>query len=118
MAVTYVEIEDKYQPKTTNKDIKVHAEIGDGQGGGYLIFLNQKFMGNSVEANLGKANDVNRKWIIISSTVIDKLDETNWTSLTIYITEGDNITVYGPYKKEVQKHLDTVCYIIKILNSK
>jgi len=117
MATTYVEIDDKYIPKTSDQLISISAEIGDGQAGAYLVFLDKKLKGNNVTADIGKKNEVLGKRSIISATVIDTLEETNWTSLTIKIKEGANEQVYGPYSKEVAKHLDTVCFIIKILNS-
>lgn len=117
MATTYVEIEDKYIPKTSDQPIFVSAEIGNGQTGAYVIFLDKKLKGNNATANMGVKADVLGKKSIISATVVDTLDETNWTSLTIKIKEGANEQVYGPYTKEVATHLDTVCYIIKISNS-
>lgn len=117
MAITYVEIEDCYITKTANKPITVYAEIGDAQKGGYLIFLDQKLKGNNAPAVIGVASEVQEQWTIISATVIDVMDQTNWTSLTITITEDSYKKVYGPYSKQVSNDLDTVCYIIKILNT-
>lgn len=117
MAVTFVEIEDRYQAKTKTLPIEASVIIGDGQNGAYLIFLDQELKGNNSEAVLGNAADVKGKRTIVSATVVDTLEETNWTSLTVTIKEGENTTVFGPYSKEVAAHLDTVCFIIKILNS-
>lgn len=116
MAITYVEIEDRYKPKNMNESITVSVIIGDGQTGAYLIFLDQHLKGANKSAKIGKATDVLGKRTIISATVVDELDQTNWTSLTITIAEGNSTTQYGPYSKEASKHLDTICYIIKILN--
>lgn len=117
MAIINVELEDKYYPKTATENITVSAAFGNGQpGGGYVIFLDQKLKGVNNVASMGNAAQVSNKWTIVSATIIDKLDETNWTSVTITFTEGDSKTVYGPYSKQVPKHLDTVNYLIKILN--
>jgi hypothetical protein len=115
MAITYVQIDDRYKPKTNTENIRVLVQIGDGQPGGYLIFLNQSLMGTNQEVSIGKAVDVLGKRILVSATVVDQLEETNWTSATVIIQEGAERTVYGPYSKEAEKHLDTICYIIKIL---
>ncbi len=117
MAVTFVEIEDRYQPKTKTLPIEAHVTIGDGQNGAYLIFLDQQLKGNNDMAVLGNAAAVKGKRTIVSATVVDTMDETNWTSLTVTIKEGNNETVYGPYSKEVAENLDTVCFIVKILNN-
>ena len=117
MAIINVEIEDKYYPKTTTENITVFAEFGNGQpGGGYVIFLDQDLKSSNSIASMGTASDVSNKWTIVSATIIDKLEETNWTSVTITVTEGNSKTLYGPYSKLVPKHLDTVSYLIKILN--
>jgi hypothetical protein len=117
MAITYVEIEDRYKPKTTDQNISVSVIIGDAGVGAYLIFLDKKLKGANKPANLGKSAAVLRKRTIISATVPDVLDETNWTSITIWVEEGNKRTIYGPYSKEVPNNLDTVCFLIKILNT-
>jgi hypothetical protein len=117
MAVTFVEIEDRYQPKTKTLPLEAQVVIGDGQHGAYLIFLDQELKGNNASAVLGNATAVKDKRTIVSATVVDTLEETNWTSITVIIKEGENETVYGPYSKEVAENMDTVCFIIKILNN-
>jgi hypothetical protein len=117
MAVTFVEIEDRYQPKTKTLPIEAQVVIGDGQHGAYLIFLDQELKGNNDTAVLGNAAAVKDKRTVVSATVVDTLEETNWTSITVTIKEGENKTVYGPYSKEVAENMDTVCFIIKILNT-
>jgi hypothetical protein len=117
MAIIYVEVEDKYKPKTVDKDIEVAVTVGDAQTGAYMIFLEKKLKGANKSAKMGKAADVIGKRTIVSATVVDKLDETNWTSLTITITEGTNSTKYGPYSKQVAQNYDTVSYIIQIHNT-
>ena len=56
------------------------------------------------------------KNIIISVTIVDLLRETNWTSMTVIIMEGiDRVTIFGPYKAQAEKHLDTVIYTLKLI---
>lgn len=117
MATSYVEIEDKYKPKTANEQISISVEVGDAQNGAYVIFLGTKLKGSNTTASMGTQSDVLGKNSIISATVVDVMEETNWTSVTVKIKEGSNEQVYGPYSKEVATHLDTVCFIIKILNT-
>jgi hypothetical protein len=117
MALTYVEIEDRYKCITQTQPLITEVIIGDAQNGAYLIFLDQELKGINKTANLGNASNVKNKRTIISATVVDTLDETNWVSITVNIKEGSNTTVYGPYSKEASNNLDTVCFIIKILNS-
>lgn len=117
MSTTYVEIDDKYQPIAEDGNIEVSVNIGDGQPGAYLIFLDQDLKGANVPAKIGTPSQVLGKRTIISATITDVLDETNWTSVTITVKQGTTLKTYGPYSKQVVKNLDTVCYIIKISNT-
>lgn len=117
MSTTYVEIEDKYQPIPEGGNIEVTVNLGDGQPGAYLIFLNQDLKGANVPAKIGTSTEVLGKRTIVSATITDVLDETNWTSVTVNVKQGTSVKTYGPYSKQVPKNLDTVCYIIKISNT-
>jgi hypothetical protein len=117
MAVSFVEIEDRYKPKTTDQTIFASVLIGDAGVGGYVIFLDMVLKGINKRASLGKASKVLGKRTTLSVTVPDVLEETNWTSITVLIEEGNSKTTYGPYRKEVVQHLDTVCFVVKILNT-
>jgi len=116
MAVKHVDLADIYTPKTSTKNIIVDVQIGDGQSGAYTIFLGMKLLGANEPANLGKKANVIGKKTTISVTIIDTLEETNWTSMTVFVSEGDAITVYGPYKVEAEEHLDTIIYTLKLVN--
>ncbi len=115
MAITYVDIEDRYfvQPTDTD-DVVVSVIIGDGQTGAYLIFLDKQFKAANKSTNLKTANKLAGKRCLVSSTVVDMLDQTNWTSITVQVQNGDDSKVYGPYSKEAPAHLDTICYSISI----
>lgn len=117
MAVKFIELADKYLPRTTTKDIIVEVMIGDAGDdvGAYSIFLGTEFIEANAPANLGrKANVVNKK-TTISVTIPDVLEETNWTSMTVFVTEGSGEpTQFGPYKCELENHLDTAVYTLKL----
>lgn len=114
---TYVEIEDQYNPIAGNTPIEVSVQIGDGQQGAYLIFLDQVLKGTNQTAVIGSSADVAGKKTIVSATVTDMLEETNWTSVTITVKQGTATKVYGPYSKQVAVNFDTVCYLVKITNN-
>lgn len=115
MAVKHVDLDDFYFPKTDDKDIIVNVEIGEGQEGSYAIFLGTDFIEANAPANLGKKADVITKKTTISVTIVDELEETNLTSITVLITEGPGRpTKFGPYKAQAENHLDTVIYTLKL----
>ena len=117
MAHTNVEIEDQYACKTEAEPVVVSVIIGDGNPGAFLVFLDRKLKGANKTSSLGKPKAIKGKKTIVSATVTDEMDETNWTSVTVIYQEGDNRTAFGPYSKEVAKNLDTVGFIIKISNT-
>ena len=88
--------------------------IGDGQTGSYIIFLDKKIISVNTDADMGNAAAVLNKRGLVSATVVDELDETNWTSVTVTVKEGDTQTVFGPYSKEAKENLDTICYLIQL----
>jgi len=113
MATTYYDTQDLYHFSSNSFPLEISVTIGDGQGGGYLIFNGTSLIGpNKKGAISAKANI--KEWITVTATVKDKLQETNWTSVTVHIKDKTNQTSFGPYKREVENHLDTVCYTIKI----
>ena len=116
MAVKFVDLADTYKPKTSTKDIIVDVTIGDGQVGSYSIFLDREFINSDAPGNIGKKKDVSGKNTIVVVPIVDVLEETNWTSMTVTVTEGEHTTVYGPYKALAENHLDTVIYSLKIVN--
>lgn len=117
MAVKHVDLDDCYTPKTTTEDIVVDVTVGDAQSGAYVIFLGTKLIKANKPANLGKSAKVKGKTTTISATIVDVLEETNWTSITVSVKEGEgNETTYGPYKTQAENHLDTVIYTLKLVN--
>ncbi len=116
MAVKFVKLKDDYNTKTKTKDIVVEVSIGDGQDGNYTVSLDKTLIEINAPANMGTREDVKGKTTIVSVKVNDTLEETNHTSMTVTITEGASTTVFGPYSQEVDKHLDSVIYTLKLTN--
>lgn len=116
MAVTFVDLKDVYNIKTKTKDIIVDVTIGDGQSGNYSISLGKNLVEMNGPANLGKQADVAGKKTVVSVKVNDTLTETNQTSMTVTVTEGASVTTFGPYSQEVDQHLDSVIYTLKLMN--
>jgi hypothetical protein len=116
MALIFVDKKDTYNSKTKTKDIIVDVKIGDGQSGNYSISLGKNLIEMNAPANMGKQADVAGKKTIVSAKVDDTLTETNHTSITVTVTEGTNVTTFGPYSQEVDKHLDSVVYTLKLTN--
>jgi hypothetical protein len=114
MAITYVDIQDRYFMEQANDPINVRVEIGNAGIGGYLIFLDLQGISANQPASLGEAGDLVGKRCLVAATVPDTLDTTNWTSVTVWIDDGKHSHRYGPYSQEVAAHLDTVAYSISI----
>ncbi|MCW3093368.1 MAG: hypothetical protein JWP81_4437 [Ferruginibacter sp.] len=115
MAVKHVDLDDVYLPKTNNNDIIVDVTIGEGQNGAYVIFFETDFISANGPANIGKRANVVGKKTTISVVIVDELEETNLTSMTVMISEGDNnFTEIGPFKAQAENHLDTVIYTLKL----
>lgn len=116
MSVKNIDIKEKYVPLTDTEDIIVEVSIGDSGDatGSYAVFLGTQFIEANAPANLGKKAAILLKKTTISVTVPDLLQESNHCSITVQISEGTNITQFGPYMSEVGNHLDTAFYIIQI----
>jgi hypothetical protein len=116
MAVKHVDLEDCYNPTSNNKDITVSVKIGDGQEGSYAIFLGTELVSVDSPGKLGKKGDVVGKNTIISVTIVDELEETNWTSITVNVKEGSEIKQFGPYRMQAENNNDTVIYTLKLVH--
>ncbi len=117
MAIKHIDLEDKYIPKTKDKDIIVEVLIGDAgdEVGSYSVFLGTDFISSDKPANLGKKENVKGKKTTIVVVVPDVLKQTNWTSMTVSIKEGKGKpTEFGPFRAEVEDHLDTAIYTLKL----
>lgn len=115
MGLKTITLDDVYSPKTSTKDIVVDVQTGDGQDSSFAIFLGTAFLEANAPANCGTKKDVDGKNIFISATIVDVLKETNWTSMTVSVTEGASTTTFGPYKAQAENHLDTVIYTLKLI---
>lgn len=115
MATTRYEADELLQLSANSFPLTISVHIGNGQGGGYLIFKGTALIGVNHEAVIAQQNDVD-EWIFITVTIKDKLEETNWTSVTVFIEEHNKPVPIklGPYSRELENHLDTIIYAIKL----
>lgn len=109
MATTYFDAEDYYKVTTESFPLKISVTTGNAQGGGYLIFNDTQLIGTNNHCEINTIEEAGQ-WITVSATIKDKLEETNWTSITIHVGES----TFGPYRREVDAHLDTVIYTLKL----
>lgn len=117
MAVKHVDLDDCYIPKTQEESITVSVSIGDGQSGAYTIFSGRNLVSANKPGNLGTKDQIGDKNTIITVTVVDTLKETNWTSMTVFVEEGNDAPAkFGPYKVQAQHHLDTIIYSLKLIH--
>jgi hypothetical protein len=115
MAVQYVDLDGICDLDDNNDDVEVEVSVGDGQPNFSLnYFLDQSLLGSGPVISLGPASALRGKRLMIVVVVQDRLEETNWTSFTAWITQGQKETQYGPYSKEAENHMDTVIYTLKI----
>ncbi len=115
MAEFNEEYTDRYVPAENHTEITLQVEIGEGQTGTYDIYLGTAHISSDGMARLGKKADLQGKTTLVSVTITDLLKETNRTSMTVKVfEEGYLPVVYGPYKKEVPNHLDTVFYTLQL----
>jgi len=115
MAIKYVDLDDYYEPVTTDQEIFVDVKYGDGQPGVHHVFLGKEHKGSNNKVKLGKKADVKGQRSLISATVHDILEETNWTSILVVVTEGTYKKEYGWYKSQAPNHLDTVIYNLNLI---
>ncbi len=116
MAVNHVDLDDCYIPKTNEQDIIVEVAIGDGQEGSYSVFLGKNLVKANAPANIGKKANLAGKKTTVSVTIVDELKHTNWTSITVFFSEGGETTQFGPYKMRAENHLDTIIYTLKLIH--
>ena len=114
MATIFVEADEKYKVSNDHAKISIDAKKYNPQGGAYSFFLDEDYLGSNKEKRIGIGKNLEDKTITISFTIKDKLEETNWTSIKVFIKEDDVIKKEYEYSKEAEKHLDTVQYLIKV----
>ena len=116
MSVIYKDYSDSYTIQSASQSINVSVTIGDGQTGSYSIFLGKALMGTNDTANIGTKATVAGQKATIVTTVMDTLEETNWTSATITVTEGNTgvSKTFGPLSEQVPQNQDTCIYTLQI----
>jgi hypothetical protein len=114
MAITYYEADDFYQLKSITNEIKIFVTFGETCCGGFLIFHDGRFIG----ANSGVKIDCKEiidTWITINVILKEDSNKFSWGSVLINIQEDSSIPkMLGPYRRNIEKHVDTVCFTIKI----
>lgn len=114
MATIFQDNEDKYSIQTADQPILIEVTIGNGQTGAYVIFLGKELKGTNTTANLGTKSTVAGRTGIISTTITDTLEETNFTSVIVTVVEGTKRTDFGPYTRQAPNDTDTVLYNLKL----
>jgi hypothetical protein len=114
MATTYYDADDFYMLNSEVNELKLSVQLGEGMSGGYLIFHGDELMGANTEARISKREFVGT-WITITIIIKDKPGNLSWASVMATLQEDSQIPKsFGPYRRKMEKHLDTVCYTIKI----
>ena len=115
MAVKYKDIAGNDYSVQDQNDVHVETKVGDGQPVYSIsVFLDKENKGMSENVKLGKPSEVRNKLITIVVVVQDRLAETNWTSFTSWLVQGNSKIIYGPYSEEANQDQDTVIYTLKI----
>ncbi len=117
MALFKEQKEEHFLPATEHTDVVCKVLIGNGQSGSYLITLDADLLSADQPATLGKKADIEGKTTYVIAHVTDVLQETNWTSLSITLTEGTRETHFGPYNYQVPHQNDEVDFTIQIHHS-
>ena len=117
MAVINVDLDAQYIPHGQEEPIEVRVDIGNGQPGSYSIFVGQELKGVNNPTIIGNGRDIKGKRTLVTTTIRDVLQETNWTSIIIHVSEGSNSVKFGPYSKEVPIHSDTCIYALTIVHA-
>lgn len=117
MALHTEEKVEHFLPATEHTDVACKVFVGNGQSGTYLILLDDALLSVDQPATLGKKSDIIGKTTYVIAHVTDVLQETNWTSLSITLLEGDHETHFGPYNYQVQHQNDEVDFTIQIHHS-
>ena len=95
-------------------DLEIKVTTGNGQGGGVVLFFENKLIQEKNNKYVIDNQSKFDKWITVVVVVKDKLTQTNWTNVTIDIKEADFQGKSYKYSREVPNHLDTVIYTVKI----
>jgi hypothetical protein len=103
-----------YVPLQQEVPVMVSVQVGDGQVGSYTVFVDGEPKSYNQPISVGTGAGMRDQKTMVITTVRDTLRETNWTSITIIVEEGEDVTVIGPYKREVPKQGDSCIYTISI----
>jgi hypothetical protein len=114
MAITYYEADDFYQLKSQTNEIKIFVTFGETCCGGCLIFHDGALIGANTNVMID-CKDIMDTWITINVVLKEDTNKMSWASVLINIQEDSSIPkMLGPYRRNVEPHMDTVCFTIKI----
>ena len=116
MAVINLELDVQYPPRTDDCEIIIEVLAGDGQLGAYSVYLETDLIDSNRPTSVGKKAQVLGKRSFVDATVRDTLEETNFTSILLTVSEGSYVTNFGPYSKECPVQFDTVNYSITLIH--
>lgn len=94
--------------------LKLSVKLGDGQPGSYNIFLDNELLKNSAVVDLGDSSSLSGKVLSIVATIRDVRKETNWTSVSLTLTDRNQTVMLGPYSRKVDKDFGKIIYSIDI----
>ena len=118
MATIYHDAEEQFFLEHQNTNIFVKIETGNGQGGGVIVFFENKLLNKKEGHYIINAPFQLEQWITIVVAIKDKLTQTNWTNVIITLSEENKPPQTFKYSREVPNHLDTIIYTTKIKISK
>jgi hypothetical protein len=116
MAIQFKDLnDDVFTLDLNNDDMDIEVTVGDGQPFFSInVFLDQTLLGSGTKVPLGPASKLRGKRLVLVVVVQDRLEETNQTSFTSWITQRLNTKQYGPFNEEAKDNMDTVIYTLKI----
>lgn len=114
MATIHYDADDFYMLKSEANEVKLRVQIGEELAGAFLIFNGTEFIGANTVAVIGKADYLDA-WITISVVIKHQPERHSWASVMVSLLEDSQIPkTFGPYRRKMEEHVDTVCYTLKI----
>ena len=114
MATAYYDADDFYFVKSSTNQIRLSVGLGQEMNGGYLIFHGDQLIAANADGFLKQQNFID-DWLTVSVIMKDKPDNRNWASVILTLQEDSQIPkTFGPFRKEMEKSIDTICYTFKI----
>ncbi|MFT3796198.1 hypothetical protein [Flavobacterium sp.] len=113
MATQYYNKKEQFLLDQEQAEILISVVTGNGQGGSYVVFKENKILGANEVVSGGMSDECVDKQLKVIVTIQDKLAQTNWTNATLSLKQGAHTADYF-YAEELPNDWDTACYIIKV----